>query len=245
MAANFKIWDTYIAPATDGLMSIGSALLQFNELYIKSGFINSTGKLYFSDANTYINSWTTGHLDLTAATSIDINANMDISAKNIITDTITGTIIGTATSQKLGFYGVAPIVQPSNTTDIKDALVNLGLLASGGATSLNLDGGDLVADEITASSLTAESGVTQYSVVLADLNGKLVKDADIRFLTDTLYVGKLDISANPTTPKIYEQETEPDIPNNTFAFWYDTSSGVDETYLVLDRNGVQKKCLLT
>lgn len=52
-----------------------------------------------------------------------------------------GTRFGTASDEKLAFYGSVPIIQPTSTTDIKDALVNLGLLATGGATPLNLDGG--------------------------------------------------------------------------------------------------------
>lgn len=72
-------------------------------------------KFQFGDSGTYINQGTDGHLDLTADVSIDMNANVDISAKNIITDTTTGTKIGTATSQKLGFYNATPIIQPSGT----------------------------------------------------------------------------------------------------------------------------------
>lgn len=50
---------------------------------------------------------------------------------NIAVGTTTGTKIGTATTQKLGFFNATPIVQPATLTDIKVALVNLGLLASG------------------------------------------------------------------------------------------------------------------
>jgi len=58
-------------------------------------------------------------------------------ASNIAVGTTTGTEIGTATTQKLGFYGATPVVQPAAATDIKTALVSLGLLASG-ASPLNL-----------------------------------------------------------------------------------------------------------
>jgi len=54
-----------------------------------------------------------------------------------------GTQVGTAATQKLGFYGATPIVQPGSTTDLRTALINLGLYASGGATPLNLNGGAL------------------------------------------------------------------------------------------------------
>jgi len=64
---------------------------------------------------------------------------------NLALGTATGTQLGTAATQKLGFYGATPIVQPANTTDLRTALINLGLLASGGATPLNLNGGALAA----------------------------------------------------------------------------------------------------
>lgn len=50
-------------------------------------------------------------------------------ATNIVLNTTTGTKIGTATTQKLGFYNATPIVQP--TGNIITALQNLGLVASG------------------------------------------------------------------------------------------------------------------
>lgn len=47
----------------------------------------------------------------------------DINFKNLVTDTTTGTKIGTATTQKIGFYNATPIVQGSSVAD-----------AAGGAT---------------------------------------------------------------------------------------------------------------
>jgi len=49
-------------------------------------------------------------------------------AANIILNTTTGSKIGTATTQKLGFYNSTPIVQP--TGNVCTALQNLGLVAS-------------------------------------------------------------------------------------------------------------------
>jgi hypothetical protein len=57
--------------------------------------------------------------------------------------TATGTKIGTATTQKLAFFNSTPIVQPAGTTDLRTALINLGLYATGGASPLNLNGGAL------------------------------------------------------------------------------------------------------
>jgi hypothetical protein len=66
----------------------------------------------------------------------------------------TGTKIGTATTQKLGFFNATPVVQPSNTTDLRMALINLGLYATGGASPLNLNGGALT----VGSAMIADAG---------------------------------------------------------------------------------------
>lgn len=60
----------------------------------------------------------------TATTALTLNADqsatfagsIDLSTKNIITDTSTGTKIGTATTQKIGFFNVTPVVQPTAYT---------------------------------------------------------------------------------------------------------------------------------
>jgi len=83
---------------------------------------------------------------LNAGTSPDLTINRagDITfldGKNIAVDTTTGTKIGTATNQKIGFFNATPVVQQAFTavsdpptqaevTAIRDAFVNLGLMAS-------------------------------------------------------------------------------------------------------------------
>jgi len=59
--------------------------------------------------------------------------NLTLSTKNIVTDTTTGTKIGTATTQKLGFYDKTPVVQPAAVADATDAasvITQLNLLLS-------------------------------------------------------------------------------------------------------------------
>jgi hypothetical protein len=68
---------------------------------------------------------------------------------NLTVGTSTGTKIGTATTQKLGFFNATPIVQPANTTDLRTALINLGFVATGGASPLNLNGGAFAAGSAT------------------------------------------------------------------------------------------------
>ena len=74
-------------------------------------------------------------------------------AANITVGTTTGTKIGTSTSQKLGFFNATPIVQPVGTTDLRTALINLGLYASGGASPLNLNGGAFTCAALTATTI--------------------------------------------------------------------------------------------
>jgi hypothetical protein len=68
---------------------------------------------------------------------------------NFSFDTVTGSKIGTATSQKLAFFNSTPIVQPTSTTDLRVALINLGLVATGGASPLDLNGGALTVGSAT------------------------------------------------------------------------------------------------
>jgi hypothetical protein len=77
---------------------------------------------------------------------------------NLALGTVTGTKIGTSTTQKLSFFNATPIVQLANTTDLRTGLINLGFLASGGATPLNLNGGILTAGfNLTLSGAAATS----------------------------------------------------------------------------------------
>ena len=51
--------------------------------------------------------------------------------------------------------------------------------------------------------------------------------------------GTLDISTVPFSPKIYYQTSKPNVPNNTTAFW--GNSSIQSYYLILDYNGTLKK----
>jgi hypothetical protein len=56
-----------------------------------------------------------------ACGALTLNGNLDASTRDIVTDTTTGTKIGTATTQKLGFFDKTPVVQPTAVADATDA----------------------------------------------------------------------------------------------------------------------------
>lgn len=76
------------------------------------------------------------------STGLTLSSGVDISFSggDIITDTTTGTKIGTATNQKLGFFNATPIVQVGATIDLGVALSNLGLRAAGTAYPITTSG---------------------------------------------------------------------------------------------------------
>jgi hypothetical protein len=88
-----------------------------------------------------------------------------------IQDAGSGINLGTATTQLLGFYGVTPVDQPANTADIKDALIELGLLATGGATPLNLDSGDFTGAYIsTGGNELLATDIVRHTITATDVS---------------------------------------------------------------------------
>ena len=52
---------------------------------------------------------------------LTLNGNLDASTRDLVTDTTTGTKIGTGTTQKLGFFNATPVVQQAAVADATDA----------------------------------------------------------------------------------------------------------------------------
>ena len=91
-------------------------------------------------------------------------------AQNIILNATTGTKIGTATTQKLGFFNATPVAQPAGTTDVLASLVTLGLRAASVNPPLDLGTGALTAGPSTLSATTVTTLGTAGLVTLADGN---------------------------------------------------------------------------
>tara|TARA_R110000868_G_scaffold9970_3_gene49065 strand:+ start:5301 stop:5837 length:537 start_codon:yes stop_codon:yes gene_type:complete len=77
---------------------------------------------------------------------ITVSAGLTLSTVNIVTDTTTGTKIGTGATQKLGFFNATPVVQQSTTGTVT------------GYTSV---GGSAV---LSQSTFTGNSGSTAYTI---------------------------------------------------------------------------------
>lgn len=162
----------------------------------------------------------------------------------ISTGTTTGLKIATATNQKLGFYGATPVDQAANNEDLKDVLIALGLIATGGPTNLDLDGGTLVAGNVTAGTLasapTVQAGsngaagtVTVYPVAANSGYATITVSNSAGHTVTALYVD------NQAGARLY---TVPDagVENASFILTYGVSTLGDGKNFVLDTtNGTQ------
>lgn len=108
---------------------------------------NSTAMRLSTGNNLLIGTTTDSGYKLDVNGTTRTQGDLTISdTKNIILGTTTGTKIGTATTQKIGFYNATPVVQPSAVTTsqgIANALSSLGLLASSSISSVPDVGGKL------------------------------------------------------------------------------------------------------
>jgi hypothetical protein len=155
--------------------------------------------------------------NLTAAT-LGIAGNKTVAAgTNLALATTTGTKIGTATNQLLGFWNATPVDQPALTADLLDSLQEVGLIASGADnTPLDLSAGALGCGTIT---LTDAANIvvntTTGSKIGTSATQKIgfwnaapaVQPAAVANLTVTASTGTLptpdgSVTVNATTPTV-------------------------------------------
>jgi len=73
-----------------------------------------------------------------------------------------GTKFGTATTQKLSFWNVTPIVQPANTVSLNGVLETTGLMAIG-STSCSIDKPTTITTSLTTPTINGVSGATNFN----------------------------------------------------------------------------------
>jgi hypothetical protein len=113
--------------------------------------------LLFETINSYINATSTVHTRINNSSVLTVSATQLLLASgvNIATNATTGTKIGTTNLQKLSFWDVTPIVQPTASTAIDTLLTNTGLRATGGGANFNTP--------ITASIISASAFIGNLS----------------------------------------------------------------------------------
>lgn len=97
-------------------------------IYTNAGDVRFGDKVIFTqtDGNEYIDSLADGYMDYGATTAHRFNANIEIAdGKDMVFNTTTGTKIGTATNQKLGFFNATPVVQQSHIVDADGTLADI------------------------------------------------------------------------------------------------------------------------
>lgn len=125
-----------------------------------------------SDANKPVSTAQQTALNLKANNaSPNLTGTVDLAGANISTDTTTGTKIGTAASQKLGFFNATPISQPVAATDLGTALSSLGLRNTGSTYALSTTGvvqfnGPFRRSAATVTGTTSLNVTTSASLVL-------------------------------------------------------------------------------
>lgn len=162
---------------TDGGLVFGTAPAQSGTIRMSLGqSISMRDSLGSSDfamlgadasANVYLRGFTTlgiqfkiQNADICSIGSLGLTMT---NGSNIIPGTSTGTKIGTGTTQKFAFWNATPIVQPANTSDIRQALLNLGLIATGGANPLDTNGGAVTASTLSSTGVTGANLVSRYT----------------------------------------------------------------------------------
>lgn len=126
--------------------------------------------------------------------SIVANNSLDLSTKNLITDTTTGTKIGTATTQKLGFYNSTPIVQPSGNA--LAALSNLGLVSS--PTLAESDVTNLTSDLALKAPLASPTFTGTLSAAALTTSGAVTHTIASAGNAVALTINQNDTTNNPT-----------------------------------------------
>lgn len=89
-------------------------------------------------------------------------------ANDITLGTTTGTKIGTATTQRIGFFNATPLPQPNNVTDLGLVLSNLGLRGAGTAYPITTSGAVSFTGSVALPAGT--TGLTATTVGLGNVN---------------------------------------------------------------------------
>jgi hypothetical protein len=127
-------------------------------------------------------------------------------AANIALATTTGTKIGTATNQLLGFYNATPIIQPSG--NILTALSNLGLVASptitetdpivAAVTGIVKSNGTTIGAAVSGTDIKTVNSTSLLGSGDVAVQATLVSATNIKTVNSTTLLGSGDLAVQPT-----------------------------------------------
>ncbi len=158
-----------------------------------AGSLTTTGAYDVSftmpGAYTYTFPSSTSYLAILGANTF--TADQTISTHNIVTDTSTGSKIGTATNQKLGFFNSTPVVQ--QTGDVVTGLNALGLVVSGTVALATAATNTTITDDTTTNATMYPTWVTTTTGNLPQKvsSTKLYFNPSTGILTATGFAGAL------------------------------------------------------
>jgi hypothetical protein len=92
-----------------------------------------TGNLIFTPSSTFNGYITNVSVKRIQAGALTVAGGLNLYRTNLVTDTVTGTKLGTATTQKFSFWNKTPIVQPTT------AIAGATLVSNGGTTLTSTD----------------------------------------------------------------------------------------------------------
>lgn len=190
--------------------SAGATAFTIDNSFLKAQFYGSGGINYpsiTSTANTNNGiGFTASQLSLIINNSSILTLSAtDVTIKdgiNLILGSTNGTKIGTATTQKLGFFNATPIVQPSAVTTVQQlatALGNLGLIAASTVPVYY----ETVEDEGVAVTQRTNINFTGAGVSVADSGGKTV----VTISGPSWEVPDINISSFPLASAAYVQNS--------------------------------------
>ncbi len=135
---NFTFTSTGVTNYTGAFFKAAPTATTARGIYLNGNGTGNDLVLGNSAQNQIYCEVTTGNLvlnpKLSGTGTVLLLGNLTMNANNIISDAVTGTQIGTANTQKLGFWGVTPIVQLTNAMTAATFVSNTSNIADDSAT---------------------------------------------------------------------------------------------------------------